>query len=215
MRRIVVIIVALFVCNALWAQNTKAKKILDEVSAKAKTFKGVSANFVFSMENKEMEIDEKNEGSIKLKGQKYCVKLPEAGVEVFSDGTTLWNYMKDGNQVTISNIDDEGSELMDPSSIFTIYEKGFRSEFVDEKKVGAKTIYRINLFPDSDEYEVSKIEVSIDKATMMIHEATLHGTDGNLYGILVTRMESDKDFPDSDFIFDVSKYTDIEVIDFR
>ncbi|MCY1723094.1 outer membrane lipoprotein carrier protein LolA [Prolixibacteraceae bacterium Z1-6] len=215
MRRIVVIIAALFVCNALWAQDTKANKILDEVSAKTKTYKSISADFVFSMENKEMEIDEQNEGSIKLKGQKYCVALPGVGIEVFSDGTTLWNYMKEGNQVTISSIDDESSELMDPSSLFTIYEKGFRSEFVDEKKEGTKTVYRINLFPDSDAYEVSKIEVSIDKATMMIHEATLYGTDGNLYGILVKRIESDKDLSDSDFIFDVSKYADVEVIDFR
>jgi len=215
MRRTVLIIAALFAVSVLWAQDTKAKKILDEVSAKTKTFKSFSADFMFSMENKEMEIDEKNEGTIKLKGQMYCVQLPGVGVEVFSNGTTLWNYMKEGNQVTISNIDDESSELMDPSSIFTIYEKGFRSEFVEEKKMGDKTVYQINLFPDSDEYEVSKIEVSIDKASMMIHEATLYGTDGNLYGILVKKMDLDKDFPDSDFNFDELKYPDVEIIDFR
>lgn len=215
MNRIVLIIVLMLANNMIWAQDAKAKQILDEVSAKTRTYKSLSAGFIFSMENKEMEIDEKNEGTIKLKGQKYCVQLPDVGVEVFSDGTTLWNYMKEGNQVTVSNIDDESSELMDPSSIFTIYEKGFKSEFVEEKKVGTKTVYQINLFPDSDKYEVSKIEVSIDKATMMIHEATLYSNDGNLYGILVKSMQTNQDFPDADFVFDNTKYSDVEVIDFR
>ncbi len=201
--------------NYGWAQDAKAKQILDKVSERTRTYTSIYADFTFSMENKEMEIDEKNEGTIKLKGQKYCLQLPGVGVEVFSDGITLWNYMKEGNQVTISNIDDESSELMDPSSIFTIYERGFKSEFVAEKEVGDKNIYQINLFPDSEEHDVSKIEVSIDKATMMISEAKLHGTDGNLYGIFVKKMEINKNFSDSDFVFNKARYSDVEEIDFR
>ncbi len=215
MKSILIIVAVLFTANLSWAQDAKAKQILDEVSEKTRTYTSIYADFTFSMVNKEMEIDEKNEGSIKLKGQKYCVQLPDVGVEVFSDGTTLWNYMKEGNQVTISDIDDESSELMDPSSIFTIYERGFKSEYVAEKKMGSKTVYQINLFPDSDEYDVSKIEVSIDKATMMISAATLHGTDGNLYGIVVKKLETDNNFTDADFVFNKANYSDVEEIDFR
>jgi outer membrane lipoprotein-sorting protein len=146
MKNIILILAVFFIAVSGKAQDSKAKEILDQVSEKTRTYSSFSADFTFSMENKEMEIDEKNEGSIKLKGQKYCVTLPDIGVEVFSDGETLWNYMKDGNQVTISNIDDENSELMDPSSIFTIYERGFQSKFVAETKVNGKTVYQINLF---------------------------------------------------------------------
>lgn len=215
MKSILIIVAVLLTASFTQAQDAKAKQILDEVSAKTRTYTSIYADFIFSMENTEMEIDEKNEGSIKLKGQKYCVQLPDVGIEVFSDGITLWNYMKEGNQVTISDIDDESSELMDPSSIFTIYERGFKSEFVAEKKLGSKTVYQINLFPDSDEHEVSKIEVAIDKATMMIYTATLHGTDGNLYGILVKNMETDNNFTDADFVFNKANYSDVEEIDFR
>lgn len=215
MKNILLILTVLFAVNFAQAQDAKAKEILDQVSEKTRTYSSIYAEFTFSMVNTEMDINEKNNGTIKLKGQKYCVELPEVGVEVFSDGTTLWNYMKEGNQVTVSNIDDESSELMDPSSIFTIYERGFKSEFVAEKKVGGKTVYQINLFPDSDEHDVSKIEVSIDKATMMISAATLHGTDGNLYGILVKKMETDKDFTDADFVFNKANHGDVEEIDFR
>lgn len=196
-------------------QDQKAKSILDEVSQKTKTAKTISADFTFSMENKAMSINEKNEGTIKLKGQKYIVDLPGAGIKVYSDGKTNWNYMKQGNQVTISNIEDSGSELMDPSSLFSIYEKGFTSKFVAEKNVGGKSIYQIDLFPDKKEFDVSKITIEIEKATMMIHSAQLFGTDGNVYGIVVKKMETSKDFPDADFTFDAKKFPDVEVIDLR
>lgn len=200
--------------GAVVAQND-AKKILDEVSAKTKTFKTMSADFQFSMVNEEMDINEQNNGTIKVKGQKYLVDLPDAGIKVFSDGETIWNYMEDGNQVTVSSVDDSGSELMDPSSIFSIYERGFRSSYVGEANENGKAVYKIELFPDSEEYQVTKIEVSVDKATMMLSSAKLHATDDNIYSILVKKMESNKDFPDSDFIFDASQYNDVEVIDFR
>jgi outer membrane lipoprotein-sorting protein len=196
-------------------QDPKAKSILDEVSSKTKTFKTISADFSFSMENTLMSINEKNDGSIKLKGQKYLVDLPGAGVKVYSDGKTNWNYMKQGNQVTISTIEDSGSELMDPSSLFSIYEKGFTSKFIAEKTVAGKIVYQIDLFPDKKEFDVSKITLEINKSTMMIQSAQLHGTDGNLYGLVVKKMETDKDFPDNDFMFDAKKFPDVEIIDLR
>jgi len=201
---------------ATWAQNDKkAKDILDKVSEKTRSFSTISADFSFAMKNVEMDIDEKNEGSIIIKGQKYFVQLPDAGVSVFSDGKTIWNYMKNGNQVTITNADDESSELMDPSSLFTIYERGFKSKYIGEKKSGGKTLWQIDLFPDNDEYDVSKITLLIDKATYMINSAELMGTDGNLYIIKVKNMKTNKPFSDSDFVFDASKFNDVEVIDLR
>jgi outer membrane lipoprotein-sorting protein len=196
-------------------QDTKAKQILEEVSKNTRSVNTISADFVFLMENKEMEISERNEGSIKLKGQKYVVDLPDLGVKVFSDGKTLWNYMEDGNQVTISNMEDGGSELMDPSSVFTIYEKGFQAKYVGEKKIGNEMVYQIELFPDTEEHEVSKILLSVGQSDKMIKSALLYGTDGNIYGIEVKKMDTLTELPDSYFVFNASDYADIEIIDFR
>ncbi len=195
--------------------DAKAKQILDEVSAKTKTFQSMAADFVFSMVNEEMEINEENEGTIKVKGQKYKVSLPGVGVEMYSDGNTIWNYMKDGNQVTITSVDDAGSELMDPSSIFSIYERGFESKFIGEKQQNGKTLYEIELYPDSDEYQVEKIKVWVNKATMMLDEATLYDIDGNLYGIVVKKLDTKTTFQDSDFVFNAADYPDVEIIDLR
>ncbi len=215
MKQIFLIAVILMVFGVTKAKDDKSKDILDKVTEKTKSFKSISADFSYSMDNDEMDIHEKNEGSIKIKGKKYVVSIPKSGFQIYSDGTTIWNYMKNGNQVTISNVDDQSNELMDPASLFNIYEKGFQSKFVEEKSVDGKAAYIIDLFPSSDEQDVKKITVVIDKATMMIHSAQLYSTDGNIYSIDIKKLEPNKDLPDSDFVFNKDKYPDLEVIDLR
>jgi outer membrane lipoprotein-sorting protein len=81
--------------------------------------------------------------------------------------------------------------------------------------VGGKPVYQIELFPDKKEYDVSKISIEINKTTMMIQSAQLSGTDGNMYGIVVKKMETNKEFSDAEFAFDAKKFPDVEVIDLR
>lgn len=200
---------------AVAQEDTKAKAILEEVSNKTKSLKSIVAEFAFTMQNKEMDINERNTGSIRIKGQKYQVDLPEIGIRVFSDGKSVWNYMKDGNQVTITDVDDESNELMNPSSLFSIYEKGFTPKYVAEKKSGDKTLIQIDLFPQDKTRDVSRVTVMFNKESKMIHSALMYGTDGNLYGIEVLRFDSGREIPESEFVFDTSKYPDLEVIDFR
>ncbi len=215
--KIITILLSVFIIalNSKAQQDQKAKEILDKVSENTRSFKSITADFSFSMENEEMDIHEKNEGSIKIKGKKYVVEIPDVGVKIFSDGITVWNYMKDGNQVTISNIEDSGNELMDPASVFSIYEKGFNSRYLGEVIEGGKNCYQIELLPDNEEFEVSKINIHISKSEMIIHSAQLYGTDGNIYGILVKKMDTSKDLNDAEFVFNQANFPDVEVIDFR
>jgi len=214
MKKLLFLIAIVFIANVLNAQtDSKAKQILDQTSQKTRSLKTISADFTFSMQNAQMK--ETNNGSIKLKGNKYVVEIPGAGLKVFADGKTSWNYMKNGNQVTIATIDESSSELMDPSSVFTIYEKGFKSKFIAEKTVDGKPVYQIELYPDKTEFEVSKITIEINKSTSMIQSALLNGTDGNTYTIKVNKFESNKEIPDAEFIFDAKKYPGVEIIDLR
>lgn len=215
MKQVFLIVILLVAFAVTKAQDDKSKSILDKVTENTKSFKTISAEFTYSLDNDEMDIHEKNEGNIKIKGKKYVVSIPNSGFQIYSDGTTIWNYMKNGNQVTVSNIDDSGSDLMDPANLFNIYEKGFQSKFVEEKTQDGKAVYVIDLFPETDEQDVKKITVIIDKASMMIHSARLSSTDGNIYGVDVKKLETNLDLPDSDFVFDESKYPDLEVIDLR
>lgn len=214
MKKLLFLLAIVMIVNVLKAQtDAKAKQILDQTSQKTRSLKTISAEFTFSMQNAQLK--ETNNGSIKLKGNKYVVEIPGVGLKVFADGKTSWNYMKTGNQVTIATIDETSSDLMDPSSVFTIYEKGFKSKFIAEKTVEGKPVYQIELYPDKSEFEVSKITIEINKSTSMIQSALLDGTDGNTYTIMVNKFESNKEIPDAEFVFDAKKFPGVEVIDLR
>jgi outer membrane lipoprotein-sorting protein len=216
MKRFVLLsIVMLLLGNVFAMQDEKAENILKEVSEKTNSFESMSVDFHFTMENTEMDIHESNKGSIQLKGQKYLVNLPDLGIKYYSDGETIWNYMEDGNQVIISTMDDEGGELMNPSTLFNIHEKGFESKFIGEKIVAGKQLIEIELYPNEEEYDLLKVSLIIDKTEMTIHSAKLFGNDDNIYGIQITEIKTNVGLPDEYFDFNFEDYEDLEVIDFR
>jgi len=215
MKKLIILILTISVTFTSWSQADKSKTILDQLSKKTRSFKTISAGFVFSMKNTALKINEKNEGTIKLKGQKYSIDLPGNGLKIFSDGKTIWNYMKSGNQVTISNLEDAESEMMNPSSLFSIYEKGYKSKFVSEKNISGKPFYNIDLTPEKGKENVQNVKLAIDKNEMFLKSALLKSTDGNEYSIEIKSYSIDLTIADSEFVFDPKKYKDIEVIDLR
>jgi outer membrane lipoprotein-sorting protein len=214
--RIILLGVLFFIAIISQAQQSdRAKNILDEVSKKTQSYSSISADFIYTMQNPEEDIDEGYSGSILLKGDKYIVQIDELGLRMFSDSKTIWTYMVDANEVTISSVDEESTELLDPSKVFTIYEKGFKYNFTGEKVEDGINLYLIDLIPETDDQDFTKISIGINKANMMIHFALMFDSVGSQYSIKVRKIETNKVIDDSKFTFDQSKYEDIEVIDFR
>jgi outer membrane lipoprotein-sorting protein len=198
------------------AQNDqKARTILEQASKKMQSFQTISVAFNFTMENAKMNINEKNAGTLLMKGKKYQVKLPEMGMQVFSDGATVWNYMKEANQVTISSAGGEEQGVIDPNTIFNVYQQGFGYRFIEDKIVSGKTISYVELLPEDKTKEFSKMVAGIEKDRQVIYSLVTHGKDGNLYGIYVLDFKNNQPLSDSEFTFNKSLFPGVEVVDFR
>jgi outer membrane lipoprotein-sorting protein len=215
MKHLIFITTLLSVFGATGQNDQKAREILEQTSKNMQSFQTISATFSFTMENAKMNLKEKNSGTLILKKNKYLVKLPDLGMEVYSDGKTVWNFMKEANQVTISNTGEEGQGVIDPTAIFNVYQEGYDTKFVEDKSGNGKVISYIDLFPKDKEKEFVKITVGIDKAKKVVHSLVTHGKDGNLYGIYVTDMKMDQPVNDQEFVFSKSLHKDVEMLDFR
>ncbi|MGZ3853005.1 MAG: LolA family protein, partial [Flavisolibacter sp.] len=86
-----------------------AKKILDAVSAKFKTYKSPQASFTYKVENAQGKALSTKKGTVIMKGNKYKVVMD--GMEIYSDGKTSWNYDKSANEVTVNNVDASGNAM--------------------------------------------------------------------------------------------------------
>src|SRR5436190_9696768 len=92
-----------------------AKKILDAVSTKFKSYKSVQANFTYKVENAQGKAISSKKGTVYMKGTKYRVNF--VGQEIYCDGSTVWTYDKSSNEVTITKLD-VSSNTLTPQKLF-------------------------------------------------------------------------------------------------
>ena len=208
-------VLSLLVMAGFAQQDAKAKEILEKVTKTTQSLASLEAKFSFEMNNKTENIQEKSIGSITLKGKKYKLDIPQMGLQVTCDGKSIWTYMVKSNEVTIANLDEATDDLMDPSKIFTIYEKGFNYKFVGEAVDGGVAVYTIDLTPQKPTGDIQKVRIMIDKQKMLIRGANMTGKDGNKYNVSVNQFKTDGVYKDADFVFDPKKYKGIEVVDMR
>ncbi len=198
----------------LFAQdNERAKEILDQLTEKTKTYKTLQADFSFSMENTQEEINEQYEGNISIKGAKYKAHLMD--VDTYFDGKTLWTHMIDTQEVNIDEPDPDDEETLNPASIFTIYQTGFKYGFIGEKDLHGTVVYIIDLFPLNRDKPYSRIRLEIAKDDLRIYSIKQVGKDGNNYTILIKKLQTNLAMDDAMFVFDQNAHPDVDVIDMR
>ncbi len=216
MKRILLItFLSVLVLTGFSQQDKKAKEILEKVTKTTQSLPSLEAKFSFEMNNKAQNIQEKNDGTIILKGKKYKLNIPKMGLQITCDGKSIWTYMVNSNEVDISNLDENTDDLMDPSKIFTIYEHGFSYKFVEESVDGGIPVYVIDLVSQKPTGDIQNIRILIDKQKNLIRGADMNGKEGNKYHVSINQFKTDGVYADSDFVFDPSKYKGIEVVDNR
>lgn len=190
-----------------------AKLILDGVSAKFKTYTTVQATFTYKVENASDKVLSTKTGTIKMKGTKYYISFN--GQEIFCNGTTVWNYDKAANEVTISKLDASGSTIT-PQKLFTnFYDKDFLYTLNGEKKVGTKTYQEIEMTPVDKSKPFHKVYVQVDKVAKTIYSTKVLENEGNRYTYTVNTMKTNQALADTTFTFDKTKYPGVEEVDLR
>ncbi|MEJ7766797.1 MAG: outer membrane lipoprotein carrier protein LolA [Chitinophagaceae bacterium] len=190
-----------------------AKTILDKVSAKFKTFKGVQSGFSLKVEDGKGKTQGNKKGTVFMKGPKYRVTI--TGQEIFCDGKNIWTYDKSSNEVTITKFDPTANSIT-PQKLFTnFYDKDFLYKLNGEKKEGAKTIQEIEMTPVDKSKSFHKVLVYVDKAAQTIAGTKVLEKNGNKYTYAVSSLNSNAAISDNQFVFDKKNYPGVEEVDLR
>ena len=190
-----------------------AKKMLDAVSSKFKTYKSPQASFTYQVENAQGKVLSTKKGSVIMKGNKYKVQMD--GLEIYSDGKTVSNYDKSTNELTIDNVNASGN-AMTPQKLFTnFYDKDFYYKLNGQKKVGNKMVQEIELTPTDKTRPFHKVYVFIDKAANSIQSARFLEKTGGRYSYTINSLKPNATISDNEFNFDKSKHPNVEVVDLR
>lgn len=197
-------------------QDPKAKKILDEVSAKTKTYTSINAEFSYTIENKAKKTSETHSGKLSSKGSKF--KLEISNQTVINDGKTSWTILPESKEVQINNVSaSDKEENINPSNIFTIYEKGFKYQFEKEQTAKNGTIQQvIKLFPtEPKKKNFHQAVLVIDKVKKQVISIKILGKDGQDITYTVKKFEPNTITTDALFSFAQANYKGYELVDLR
>ncbi|MFT3902043.1 MAG: outer membrane lipoprotein carrier protein LolA [Niabella sp.] len=214
MKKFLTLALLLSVTTFSFAQkDPKAKVLLDGVSNKFKTYKTVSANFVYQVQNAAGKVLAKKNGVISMKGSKYNIAL--GGNKIISDGATVWNYDPAAKEVTVSDANNAASTIT-PQKLFTnFYEKDFNYTLGSVKKVGAKTVQEVVLKPTDTRKPFSRVHLLIDKATNTMASAEVYEKSGNKYVYTISSLKPNAAVSDAQFAFNKAAYPGVEIVDLR
>lgn len=198
---------ALFV-NIVFAQNDpNAKKVLDAVSAKVKSFKGISANFTIKSVSSKGKDNGAKAGTIAIKGQKYTLK--QGKNEIICDGTNIYNF--DGNKTITKSLLEESNQTLSPQNLLSnFYDKDFNYKLVSS----AGNVNEIELTPIDKRKSFQKVNIFIDKTKSMITKAKVLDKSNNTLEFVLSNLNTSASLPDANFQFNRAKYPkDAEILD--
>lgn len=207
--------------SSLFAQSAKgngksdpeAKKVLDAVSAKFKTFKSVKANFTLKIENAAGKVQGTKTGTVLMKGMKYRVSI--TGQDIFCDGATIWTYDMAAKEVQVATLDNSSGSIT-PQKLFTnFYDKDFLFLLNEDVKRNGKTYQVVELTPLDKTKPFFKVVLEVDKATKVIMSTRVFEKNGNRYLYAINNMSTSSVIADDSFVFSPKKYPGVEVIDLR
>jgi len=200
----------LIISQSIAQKDPKALIILDAMSAKYKKIPAFSAEFKYTMENPEEGIDEGFQGTILIKDDKY--KLIMDDQEVIFDGTDVWTFLKDDNEVTVSTYEAEDDDIT-LSNIFNIYQSGFKYVYLESRENGQIDV--VDLVPDDLDKSYFKIRMLITSSDRSLQSFKIFDKSGNRYVYTIVSFKPDNTLTDQDFNFNEKNYKGVEIIDFR
>lgn len=187
-------------------QDPAAKKLLDQLSEKTKSYNNLYIDFNLSFDNEEENIHQVNEGSLIAFGEKYVLKI--LGRKLISDGETNWTILEEDEEVQISEVSDD--EEVNLTRMLTIYEEGFDYQMGD-KIAQTQTI---KLYPQDADSGVHQILLTIDLDKMQIISLIEMGKNGTNTSYTIKNFRSNFEL-ETDFSFDETKYPEFEIVDLR
>lgn len=197
--------------QSLGKNDPNAKKLLDAVSAKFKKFKNIKAVFNLQIENNAQKIIGNKNGSVYMKGNKYRVSV--SGQEIFSDGTNIWTYDHDANEVTIDKFDHSANSIT-PQKLFTnFYDKDFLYRLNGDVKFDKRTMKEIELTPVDKTKPFHKVMLYIYDD--IIYATKIFEKTGNRYTYSVTNFTPNAPIEESIFVFNAKDFPGVEIVDLR
>jgi len=206
--RKIVFVFALFCSVIAVAQNTsdKAKALLDEVTAKARSYDNISIDFKYVLDNSEENVHQETRGDVIMEGENYVLNI--LGITRIYDGKTLYSISPEDEEVTISADNSEDENTITPSKMLSFYEEGYNYSVDIVQNVQGRKIQYVKLVPIDSNSEIDHVLLGIDIKTKHIYKLIETGSNNTKTTLTVNSFKTNEPLSKTLFTFDEKKYSD-------
>ncbi|GGW70242.1 outer membrane lipoprotein-sorting protein [Winogradskyella epiphytica] len=206
MRNLIIIACIAFGLTSFAQNDAKAEALLNEVSTKIKSYKNISLDFKYELNNLSENIKQETRGDVVIEDDKY--KLNILGITRIFDGKTLYTISPEDEEVTISSDNTEDESTITPSKMLSFYENGYTYKMDIIQDVRGRKIQYVKLNPIDTNSEIKHILLGIDATTKHIYNLIEVGKNGTKTTLTVNSFKTDQPISKTLFTFDKSKYSD-------
>lgn len=194
----------LFFSFSIQAQDKKAKALLDEVTAKVKSYDNIQIDFKYSLNNSKENINQESKGNVILKGNQYVLNF--MGITKIFDGKKSYTIVPEDEEISISSVDDNDENAITPSKMLTFFNKGYKYAWDITQNIKGRKIQYIKLIPLSSKDQRKEILLGIDIQTKHIYNLIETGKNGTKTTIVVNSFKTNQPLSKNQFTFVQSKY---------
>lgn len=191
-------LVVAMLATSSFAQS--AKFVLDKAAATVTASSGVKANFRMTTTTGNTS------GTIAIKGKKFFATTPQA--KVWFDGKTQWTYLKNNDEVNISNPTEAQLQAINPYNFITLYKRGYTYTMNT-----AGTNYVVHLTADNANKKIKELFITVNKKSYEpMQVKMLQGKKWTTFDITSIKKQN---IADSQFRFNSADFPKAEIIDLR
>lgn len=202
MKKILIALVLIF-STITFAQNS-AKTLLNEVSAKVKSYENISIDFKYVLNNTSENINQETRGNVIMQGEKYVLNV--LGITRIYDGKTLYSISPDDEEVTISSENSEDENTITPSKMLSFYQNGYNYTMDIVQDINGRKIQYVKLLPIDSNSEIKQVLLGIDIKTKNIYNLIEIGSNNTKTTLTVNSFKTNEPLSKTLFTFDESKY---------
>ncbi len=211
MKRIVGLMMLVVSMNLAMGQSEDPKAVLDKMSSVYKAMPGFHISFTQKVIN-ESEVVDRFNGSADVSKEQFIIRFRDQ--HIYCNGTIIWTYLTESQELTIANFDPEDS-FINPTNIYDIYKEGFTYDYKRQENLGGELVHVIELISTDEDSDFTNIIMYIGKDDSYLKGWDLIDYDGIKTSFEVSDFKPNQTYGAKHFVFDYSKNPVSHEEDFR
>ena len=186
------------------AQDKKAKDLLDQVTAKIKTYDNIVIDFKYTLNNSRENINQESKGNVVMRGNLFTLNL--MGVTKLFDGKKTYVINPEDEEITISKYNEKDDNSITPNKLLTFFNSGYKFNWDILQDIKGRKIQYIKLTPTNPKDQRKEILLGIDNQTKNIYNLIEIGKNGTKTTLTVNSFKTNQPLSKNQFTFEASKY---------